>query len=34
MMQMTTLFTAASAHPSQHRRPTRIVETMVKAQET
>ena len=34
MTQMTRLFTAASAQPSQQRRPTRIVERMVKTQET
>jgi hypothetical protein len=33
MMQIRTLLTPASAQPSQYRRPTRIVDTMVKTQE-
>ena len=33
MMQTTTLFIAASAQPSQHRLPIRIVEVMVKTQD-
>jgi hypothetical protein len=34
MMQTTTLFMAASAHPSQQRRPIKIVDTMVRTQDT
>jgi hypothetical protein len=33
MMQTTTLLIAASAQPSQHRLPIRIVEVMVKTQD-
>jgi hypothetical protein len=33
MMHMTTPFTPASAQPSQHRRPTSIVEATVKMHE-
>jgi len=33
MMQTTMLFMAASAQPSQHRLPIRMVETMVKTQD-
>jgi hypothetical protein len=33
MMQINTLFTAARAHPSQHRRPTSTVDATVKTQE-
>jgi hypothetical protein len=33
MMHMITLFTVANTHPSQHRRPTRIVEVMVSTQD-
>jgi hypothetical protein len=33
MMQTITLLTPASAQPSQHRRPTRIVEAMVNMQD-
>jgi hypothetical protein len=33
MMQTTTLFMAASAQPSQHRLPIRMVEVMVKIQD-
>jgi hypothetical protein len=32
MMHMMTLFTVASSQPSQHRRPTKIVEVMVSMQ--
>jgi hypothetical protein len=31
--QMSTLFTPAKAQPSQHRRPTRIVDAMVNTQD-
>jgi uncharacterized membrane protein len=34
MMQMIMLLIAASTQPSQHLRPTRIVETMVKTHDT
>jgi hypothetical protein len=33
MMHMMTLFTVASSQPSQHRRPTKIVEVMVNTQD-
>jgi hypothetical protein len=33
MTQMSTLFTPANNQPSQHRRPTKIVETMVNTQD-
>jgi hypothetical protein len=33
MMQINTLFTAAKAQPSQHRRPTSTVDATVKTQE-
>jgi hypothetical protein len=33
MMHMMTLFTVANTQPSQHRRPTRIVEMMVSTQD-
>jgi len=33
MMQIKTLFTAAKAQPSQHRRPTSTVDATVKTQE-
>ena len=33
MTQMSTLFTPANAQPSQHRRPTKIVDAMVNTQD-
>jgi hypothetical protein len=33
MTQMSTLFTPANAQPSQHRRPTRMVDATVKTQD-
>jgi len=33
MMHMMTLFTVANTQPSQHRRPTKIVEVMVSTQD-